>query len=82
MLKWFQSDPQNLFFFSSQYMCFGLLVVWRSSVVVYRSLPLGSIGESVVCEMLGEDPQASELREVRVGLGGRRAAALCSVRKL
>lgn len=26
--------------------------------------------------------QASELREVRVGLGGRRAAALCSVRKL
>lgn len=56
--------------------------MWRSSVVVYRSLLLGSIGESVVCEMLGEDPQASELREVRVGLGGRRAAALCSVRKL
>lgn len=27
-------------------------------------------------------PQASELSEVRVGLGGRRAAALCSVRKL
>lgn len=30
----------------------------------------------------GAERQASELREVRVGLGGRRAAALCSVRKL
>lgn len=30
----------------------------------------------------GDGLQASELREVRVGLGGRRAAALCSVRKL
>lgn len=54
----------------------------RSSVVVYGSLLLASIRDSVVREGIGGGPQASELREVRVGLGGRRAAALCSVRKL
>lgn len=47
--------------------------VARYSEVV--SLLLGiSAGEA--------ERQASELKEVRVGLGGRRAAALCSVRKL
>lgn len=56
-------------------------VVGRS-VVVYSSPRLVSVGESVDVLVLGGSPQASELREVRVGLGGRRAAALCSVRKL
>ncbi len=48
---------------------------------MYRALLLVSIRE-VLMGVLGGDSQASELREVRVGLGGRRAAALCSVRKL
>lgn len=62
--------------------------VGRSSVVVYWFVLLVSVGEGGVlyggeCCMVGVAVlQASELREVRVGLGGRRAAALCSVRKL
>lgn len=71
-----------LLFVSSQFRFLGLFVVGRSSVVVCRSLLLMSVQGSVVMEGVGGGPQASELREVRVGLGGRRAAALCSVRKL
>lgn len=45
-------------------------------------LLLASTWDYVVRKGLGGSPHASELREGRVGLGGRRAAALCSVRKL
>lgn len=59
----------------------GLVAVRGPSAAVQRP-PCSCAYGSVMERGSGGDPQASELREVRVGLGGRRAAALCSVRKL